>query len=206
MTAHAMNEHKKPLQALIVSENDARAKIIEQGLIDGRGAVVDRILLTADLQSRVDAIEPDAVLIDLGDSAVDRLEQVFELVRWANRPVVVFVDQTDPETAQAAADAGVSAYVVDGLRRERIKAVLDVAISRFRVFAKMSTELNAAKVALDERKLIDQAKSFLMRQKGLAEHEAYALLRRTAMNQSRKIADIARSLLAAAELVSSDPR
>jgi response regulator NasT len=103
---------------------------------------------------------------------------------------------------QAAIDAGVSAYVVDGLRRERVKPVLDVSISRFHAFHRLQRELNEARSALEERKLIEQAKRILMEQNGLTETEAYTLLRRTAMDQSRKIAELARAVVTAAKLLS----
>jgi response regulator NasT len=125
---------------------------------------------------------------------------MFQVSRWAKRPIAMFVDKSDSDTVEAAIDAGVSAYVVDGLRRERIKPILDVTISRFHAFNRLHSELTEAKFALQERKLIEQAKSLLMQQRGLGEDEAYALLRRTAMNHGRKIADLARSLVEASPL------
>jgi response regulator NasT len=117
------------------------------------------------------------------------------------RPIAMFVDQSDDDMIGAAIDAGVSAYVVDGLRKERVKPILDVTISRFHAFDRLQTELNDAKSALEERKVIDQAKGILMKQRKLSEEDAYVLLRRTAMNQNRKIAELARSLVAAASLL-----
>lgn len=195
-----MKNYNKPLQALIVAEDDARARTLEQGLGDG-SVIAQRILLTADLLPRIVALDPDVILVDLAAPDRDRFEQILDVARTVHRPIVMFVDATDHTAAQAAADAGIAAFVVDGLRRERVKPVLEVAIARYRAFAKLSTELNAARDALEERKLIEQAKSFLMEQKGLAEHEAYALMRRAAMNQGIKLAQIARSLLTAAQLV-----
>jgi response regulator NasT len=98
-------------------------------------------------------------------------------------------------------DAGVSAYVVDGLRKERVKPILDVTIRRFHAFDRLQTELQQAKSALEERKIIDQAKAILMKQRRVSEEEAYAALRRAAMNQNRKIADLARSVVTAATLL-----
>ncbi|MEM9726877.1 MAG: ANTAR domain-containing protein, partial [Pseudomonadota bacterium] len=98
-------------------------------------------------------------------------------------------------------EAGVSAYVVDGLKKERIKPVLDAAIARFNKFNRMRTELDATKAALAERKMVDRAKGLLMSAKGLDEAEAYALLRKTAMDQGKKIGEVAASLVTAAELL-----
>ena len=126
---------------------------------------------------------------------------MFQVSRLARRPIAMFVDKSDSETVQAAIDAGVSAYVVDGLRKERVKPILDVTISRFHAFDRLRSELQQAKVALEDRKIIDQAKGILMQQRNLSEDDAYVLLRRTAMNQNRKIAELARSLVAAAALL-----
>jgi response regulator NasT len=101
----------------------------------------------------------------------------------------------------AAIDAGVSAYVVDGLRKERVKPVIDLAIRRFNAFARMQSELLEAKTALAERKTIDRAKAILIESRGLAEAEAYALLRTTAMNQGRRIAEVAEALITASSLL-----
>jgi response regulator NasT len=113
----------------------------------------------------------------------------------------MFVDKSDRAMVQAAIDAGVSAYVVDGLRKERVKPILDVTISRFHAFDRLQSELQHAKSALEDRKIIEQAKAILMQQRGCSEDDAYVLLRRTAMNQNRKIAELARSLVAAAGLL-----
>jgi response regulator NasT len=126
---------------------------------------------------------------------------MFQVSRLARRPIAMFVDRSDSAMVQAAIDAGVSAYIVDGLRKERVKSILDVTISRFHAFDRLQSELMLAKSALDERRVIEQAKSILMQQRGCSEDDAYVLLRRTAMNQNRKIAELARSLVAAAALL-----
>jgi len=95
----------------------------------------------------------------------------------------------------------VSAYVVDGLKAERIKPILDAAIARFHMVQKMRVELSEARRALEERKVIDRAKGILMRAKGIGEEEAYALIRKTAMDQGRKVADVAQALVMAADLL-----
>jgi response regulator NasT len=191
----------KPLNILIIDENIVRAAILEEGLRDCGEVRVQRIVEMKDLLARVAAIDPDVILIDIENPSRDTLEQMFQVSRWAERPIAMFVDKSDADAAAAAIDAGVSAYVVDGLRRERVKHVLDVTISRFHAFHRLQAELNAAKSALAERKVIEQAKAILMRQHGIEEDAAYALLRRAAMNQSRKIAEIARSVVTAASLL-----
>ena len=199
----------RPLRILIIDENAVRAAILEEGLREAGGGeqaddavVIHHIRDTVKLLPRIASIDPDVILIDLENPSRDTLEQMFQVSRLARRPIAMFVDKSDSATVQAAIDAGVSAYIVDGLRKERVKPILDVTISRFHAFDRLQTELHQAKSALEERKLIDQAKGILMKQRSLSEDDAYVLLRRTAMNQNRKIADLARSLVAAAALLS----
>jgi two-component system, response regulator / RNA-binding antiterminator len=185
----------RPLRILVIDENALRAAILEDGLREAGAVQVHHIRDMADLLPRIATIDPDVILIDLENPSRDTLEQMFQVSRWAKRPIAMFVDRSDSDTVAAAIDAGVSAYIVDGLRKERVRSILDVTISRFHAFDRLQQELNEARLALDERKLIDQAKRILMKQKGLDESQAYTLLRRTAMNQNRKIADLARSLV-----------
>jgi response regulator NasT len=197
------------LRILIIDANAVRAAILEEGLREASAAqgggygdlAVHHIRDDVKLLPRIAEIDPDVILIDLENPSRDTLEQMFQVSRLARRPIAMFVDKSDSATVQAAIDAGVSAYIVDGLRKERVKSILDVTISRFHAFDRLQTELSQAKFALEERKVVDQAKAILMKQRNLSEEDAYVLLRRTAMNQNRKIADLARSLVAAAALL-----
>jgi two-component system, response regulator / RNA-binding antiterminator len=139
-------------------------------------------------------------LIGLENPSRDVLEQMFQMSRAVKRPIAMFVDQSDSAAIQAAVDAGVSAYIVDGLKKERVTSILDLCISRFNAFSRLQNELERARDALEERKIIDRAKGALMKAKNLNEEEAYGLLRRTAMNENKKIIEIAQSVLTVAEL------
>jgi two-component system, response regulator / RNA-binding antiterminator len=188
------------LNIAIVDENPVRAAILEEGLREAGYVNVVRIEGTAKLLARIYAIDPDVILIDLENPSRDVLEQMFQVSRIVKRPVAMFVDQADSASIQASVDAGVSAYIVDGLKKERIKSILDLCISRFNAFSRLQSELEQTKSALEERKVIDRAKGILMKAKKLSEEQAYALLRKTAMNENRKIADVAQSVITAAEL------
>ena len=146
-------------------------------------------------------IDPDVIVIDLENPNRDQLEHIFQISRAVRRPIAMFVDKSESGSIEAAVDAGVSAYVVDGLKKERVKPILDMAISRFRAFSRLTDELEEAKNELADRKTIDRAKGILMKSRGISEPEAYDLLRRTAMNQSRKIIDVAQSLIIASGLL-----
>jgi response regulator NasT len=188
------------LKIAIVDESPIRAAILADGLREAGLTHVELISDTHNLLARIYALDPDVIVIDLESPSRDTLEQMFQMSRVVKRPVAMFVDQSDAASTQAAVDAGVSAYIVDGLKKERITNILDLCISRFNAFSRLQSELESAKGALEERKVIDRAKGLLMKVKGLSEEEAYALLRKTAMNENKKIAEIAQSVVTAAEL------
>ena len=202
----------RSLRILIIDENAVRAAILEEGLRvasagdEGGTPEVHHIRDMVNVLPRIANVDPDVILIDLENPSRDTLEQMFQVSRVARRPIAMFVDKSDSATVQAAIDAGVSAYVVDGLRKERVRSILDVTISRFHAFNRLQSELHEAKSALEDRKIIEQAKAIVMKQRGCTEEAAYVLLRRTAMNQNRKIAELARSLIAAAAILSPGER
>ncbi|MES0212107.1 ANTAR domain-containing response regulator [Mesorhizobium sp. M0028] len=192
---------RKSLTVLVIDENHIRASIIESGLREAGHQQVTVIHDVAGIARRIAEIEPDVIVIDLENPNRDMLENMFQLSRVVKRPIAMFVDRSDQASIEAAVEAGVSAYVVDGLRQERVKPILDMAISRFNAFSRMARELEEARSELESRKVIDRAKGILMKSRGLSEDAAYTLLRKTAMNQNRKIGEIAQSLVTAAGLL-----
>jgi response regulator NasT len=189
------------LKIVIVDENPIRAAILEEGLREAGHVNVARIEDRTGLLARIYAVDPDVILIDLENPSRDVLEQMFQVSRAVKRPIAMFVDQSDTASIQASVDAGVSAYIVGNLQKERIKTILDLCISRFNAFARLQSELERAKSALEDRKVIDRAKGILMKAKNLSEEQAYALMRKTAMNENKRIADVAQSVITAAELL-----
>lgn len=189
------------LSVLVIDENTVRASIIEAGLkADGQYDVTICTDVTG-VAKRIADIDPDVIVVDLENPNRDMLEDYFQLSRAVSRPIAMFVGHSDRDSMEAAIDAGVSAYVVDGLRQERVKPILDMAITRFNAYARLSRELEDARNELASRKLIERAKGILMRTRNLSEDQAYAMLRTAAMNQNRKISEIAQSLVTAAELL-----
>ena len=186
---------------LIIGENRSRSALIEDGL---REAGHSRVVVIYDVNEVARTIQstlPDAVVIDLESPKQDRLEHFFSLSRAIQRPIAMFVDRSDAAMIEKAVEAGVSAYIVDGLKKERVKPILDMAISRFNAISRLTRELEQARSELEDRKFIEQAKGILMRTRNLGEADAYALLRSTAMNQNRRMVDIAQSLVTAADLL-----
>jgi len=186
---------------VIIDESPIRAAILQGGLREAGYTEVVHIAETQSLLSRIYSLDPDIIVIGLENPSRDSLEQMFQVSRAVRRPVAMFVDQSDAASIQASVDAGVSAYIVDGLKKERIKPILDLCVSRFNAFARLQDELDRTKTALEERKVIDRAKGILMKLKGLTEEEAYVLMRSTAMREKKKIGEIAQSILTASELL-----
>lgn len=189
------------LRILVIDENPIRRAILEAGLRDAGHESVTLLADMTGLLDRIYAIDPDVVVIDLENPSRDVLEQMFQVSRLVRRPIAMFVDRSDRPTIEAAIDAGVSAYIVDGLKQERVRPILDTAISRFRAFEALRAELESTRDALRQRKVIERAKGLLMKKKGLDEDAAYRLLRRAAMNQNRTIAEVAESLITTFDLL-----
>lgn len=189
------------MRIAIVDESAMRASIIEDGLAGLPGCEIFVITERLGLMARMAEIQPDVVLIDLGNPSRDVLEEYFVVSRALARPIAMFVDESDDDAIAASIDAGVSAYVVDGLSTGRIRPLVDVAIRRFNAFSRMQQELAEARGQLAERESVDRAKRILMNTKGLSEPEAYKELRSQAMRSSRRIAEVAEALVIAQEML-----
>jgi two-component system, response regulator / RNA-binding antiterminator len=189
------------MRIAIIDDSPARAAVIREGL--AASGIAETLVLSerSGLVARIEEFAPDVILMDLANPQRDELEELFAVSRALARPVAMFVDRSDDASMEAAVDAGVSAYVVDGLKAERIRPVLELAIKRFKAFARLRAELDEAKTALAERDTIDRAKHLLMKKRGIDEPAAYALLRKAAMDGGRRIAEVADALLTAEKLM-----
>lgn len=189
------------MRIAIIDESAARASIIHEGLAALDDCEISVITERRGLLARIAAINPDIVLMDLGNPSRDVLEEYFAVSRVLARPIAMFVDESDDESIVASVEAGVSSYVVDGLAAGRIRPILDLAIVRFNAFARLQNDLAEAKGKLAERETVDKAKRILMDTRGLPEPKAYAEIRKAAMNQGKRIIDIADAIVTAHNLM-----
>ncbi len=189
------------MRIVIVDDSGLRATVLEEGLRDAGYDDIHLVSPRGAFVARIERMAPDVVLIDLGDPSRDTLEEMLTVSRALAKPIAMFVDQSDDTMIEAAIEAGVSAYVVDGLRKERVKPIINLAVRRFNAFARMQAELHEARTELADRKVIDRAKAILMATRGLSEPDAYAALRTAAMNQNKKMVDVASALITASELL-----
>jgi response regulator NasT len=190
-----------PLRVLLVDASGERAAMMAQALPQAGCQLAAHVASSGDLAGLVAEIKPDVIIMDLDSPDRDTLEHLCLVSRDSPRPVVMFTDDDDSEKIRAAVKAGVSAYVVDGLKPDRVRPIIDVAVARFQEFQAMRDSLSKAETELAARKDIDRAKGILMKQRGLSEDEAYQLLRKMAMDRNQKLGDLARAVVEAAELL-----
>jgi response regulator NasT len=184
------------LKIMLVDQHPGRSAILEQALSDAGHRVVARVEPGRNLAREVQDYQPDIIIIDMEAPGRDTLEQMREIGRDQPKPIILFSNKRDGDYIRQAVQAGVSAYVVDGLSRERIMPIVEVAMARFREFEALRQALQETQNQLADRKVIDKAKGILMQHKGLSEDAAYQLLRKTAMDRNIRVAEVARTLLA----------
>ena len=185
----------KPLSVLLIDDNPARAEIVESGLRDAGYVLLARLDGTYDLAARVGDLQPDVIVVSIDSPSRDAIEDLRRTTEKQPRPIALFADRSDPATIAAGMEAGVSAYVVKGLTQDRVQPVVDVAVAHFNRYHTMREELDRARLSLVERKTVDRAKGLLMEQKGLTEEAAYKLLRKLAMDQNKRIGEVAQDVL-----------
>jgi response regulator NasT len=189
------------MRIAIIDDSVMRASVIQQGLVELEDCEIFVVTERRGLVARIGEIAPDVVLMDLGNPSRDVLEEFFAVSRALDRPIAMFVDESDDEAIAASVEAGVSAYVVDGLSANRVRPLIDLAVRRFNAFSRLQSDLAEARGQLAERETIDKAKRILMDSRGLSEPAAYGEMRKAAMQSGRRIADIAEAVVTAHGLI-----
>ncbi|MFC5697531.1 ANTAR domain-containing response regulator [Pseudomonas sp. GCM10022186] len=184
------------LRILLINDTPKKVGRLKAALVEAGFDVIDESGLTIDLPARVEAIRPDVVLIDTESPGRDVMEQVVMVTRDQPRPIVMFTDEHDPKVMRQAIQAGVSAYIVEGIQADRLQPILDVAMARFESEQALRAQLSARDQQLAERKRIELAKGLLMKMKNCNEEEAYTLMRRQAMSRQQKLIQVAEQIIA----------
>lgn len=190
-----------PLRIILVDDDQERSAFLTASLVESHYIVVAQLTAQDNLLAVVEQLEADVVLVDMDSPARDMLENCASMTAKAPHPIVLFTKQSDPATIASAVNAGVTAYIVDGIDTTRLKPILDVAIAQFKQHQKLLADLDDTRTRLADRRDIDRAKAILMRVRQLDENAAYALLRRNAMTKRITLGEAARIVLAAAELL-----
>jgi len=189
------------LRVLLIDDNAERAAAVTAGLEADGCKVVGLVADHADIVAQVRSAGADVIVCDLDHASRDAIDSMRALHRDEPRPVVMFVDRTDPGSITAALEAGVAAYVVEGLQPNRVRAVIDVAVARFQAHQALRAQLEEARSALSERKLVERAKGLLMQTRKMSEEEAYRALRRLAMDQGKRLVDVAEAVISMEKLL-----
>ncbi len=184
---------------LLVTENQERASLLEQALMQVHYQVTAKINVDDDFFMYVQQARPDALIMDLAEPTPQVLQQLHRLDECLPLPVVIFVERSSGQVTQSAVKAGVSAYVVDGFRPDRVASILETALARFMEFKALRAQRDRAQDKLAERKSIERAKGILMRRRALPEEAAYRALRKMAMDRGRPLVDVAQSIITAEE-------
>lgn len=180
---------------LLIDEDQERAAAFKQALSESRYKIVHLQSPMQNLLKQVDTIQPDIIVIDIESPSRDILESLHTMSRFSPKPVVMFSDEEDTEVINQSVRSGVSAYIVGDTEPKRVRSILDAAVARFTEFQRLKQELDDTKQALETRRVVDQAKSLLMEQRGLTEKDAYNALRKMAMDAGQRMEDVAKTLI-----------
>lgn len=189
------------LRILLIDDTEKKVGRLKAALIEAGFEVIEAGNLSIDLLACVETVHPDVVLIDTESPGRDVMEQVVLVSRDRPRPIVLFTDEHDPDVMRQAIQAGVSAYIVEGIQATRLQPILDVAMARFESDQALKAQLLARDQQLAERKRIEQAKGLLMKMKDCNEEAAYTLMRRQAMSRQQKLIQVAEQIIAMSELL-----
>lgn len=192
----------RPLRVMLVDDKSDRREMLDLALRDVACVLVACVPGDSDLLSAVERCNPDVILIDIEAPGRDTLESLESVQSRVPKPMVMFSQDDNNQTIRRATQAGVSAYVADGLQTHRVRPIIDAAIARFQHFNFLESELKKAHRQLNDRKVIDRAKGIIMRQRGLNEEQAYQAMRKLAMDTNRKLADVAQNIIEAATILS----
>lgn len=189
------------LKVMVVDEVVERAQVLQRVLTQAGYEVIAYAPSTFDLHRQVGALKPDIIIIDTDSPDRDTLENLCVVSRDEPRPVVMFTHDGDSEKIRAATKAGVSAYVVGGVTPERISSIIGAAVARFEQFQALKREFEELENKLADRKVIERAKGILMKSRNLSEEEAYGALRKQAMENNMRLAEVARQVIVVAGLL-----
>lgn len=189
------------MRVLVVDESAERGEALRAALRHAGCEVTASLSLPFALLQAIESLQPDVIVIEIHSPSRNLLEHLAQVTQHAPRPIVMFAADDSPAAMRVATRAGVSAYVVDGLDRKSIKAIVDAAVARFEEFQALRARLAEANLKLSERKVVEKAKGLLMKRRGIDEDAAYAALRKMAMDRSLKLAEVARSVIEAADIL-----
>ena len=184
------------IDADVERANQARGMLVEQGY-----TVSGHIADASSVAEALASTPAQVVMIQADEIGTSLLEALRALPDELRRPVVMLSEDGRSESIHKAVAAGVSAYVVVGVNGNRMRSAIDLAKANFTNTSGLREELDEARTALRERKIVERAKGLVMKQKGIDEAEAYDLLRKRAMQKGMRLVDVATMINEAAEMM-----
>ncbi len=191
---------------MLVDDNAERAQMVEEGLRAAGFRLLSVIPTATGLLRRIEQLCPDLVLIDLESPDRDVLDSLSIVHQHSPTPILMFSQQDDPDFISQALNAGVTAYLTEGLNPARVKPAIEVAMAQFGIFQNLRTQLQSTRSELEGRKQLDRAKGLLMEHHGISEQEAFAALRSLAMDSNQTLAQAAAAVIGMFDKVSRNRR
>ena len=189
------------LSVLLIDDNPDRVRLVEQGLVKDAIVHLAQSVRGKALLDLIADIQPDVIIMDCESPDRDTIESLWVVAQNNPKPIVMFVEDQNGDLAREAVEAGVSAYIVDGLTPKRVQPVIDVAIARFKMLNGLRTELKKSQEDLAARKVIERAKGLLMEKRGMSEQDAFAAMRSMSQERGQPLKEVAESIIAIANLL-----
>ncbi|TRW95886.1 ANTAR domain-containing response regulator [Candidatus Methylobacter oryzae] len=185
---------------ILLIENETAGRLLKNILVTEGYSVVDTAKSKSNIQSLVMDGSFDLVIFNI-DSPKKYFQDIHYISQHRTLPVIIFAADETADTINQIVKAGVSAYIVNGLEAGRINSIIAIAVARFKEQQRLRSELEKTKAKLEERKLIDRAKGILIKARGFTEDDAYHALRKLAMDRNITIGEMAKNIIAMAELL-----
>ena len=186
------------LKIALIDDDLDRAQYIKKSLIEHDFEVVACLIIDHLNMFDLQQLHADVILLDMDHPHRDIIESC---VSQFDLPTVLFTKNSHKDTIKNAIDAGVTAYIVDGIDPSKLESILEISIEQFKKHKKLMTDLEDTKNKLADRKDVEKAKVLLMQLHGLNEEHAFQLLRKNAMSHRMTIGEMARRLLDAQQLL-----
>jgi len=189
------------MQTVILLEDAPHQRSLRDALAELGYEVLAQLCEPRKLHAEVERLHPDLIVVTADTPSEETLVTLGAVSGSCPRPVVVFAKAGTRELIRRAVDCGVAAYVVDGWAPERLTPIIEAAVARFEAYETVRKELASTRAKLSERKLIEKAKGIVMQQRKLSEEQAYTALRKMAMDQNLPLSEVARRVIAVAQLL-----
>ena len=186
---------------MLVYQSQQRKKFLQEAAEMSGYQVAVSVPIGADLQQTLQVAQADVIVFDVDQPDQQLLARTHNLNQLHAIPIIMFAQRGDKKIIIDAVNAGVTSYVVDGLKPERLQPIVEAALARFEAFQSLRQELHETKNKLEDRKHIDKAKGILMQQKSISEDQAYQALRKLAMDRNIKLGEAACNVIAMAEIL-----